>query len=119
MTDWNKSIVIIVPAELLDKANRLACALGHDVPPGNTFSVELTDGTNTFYGCQTPAKQEFLDILAAAGEGQLPPELEEFGVTPEDVDQILQKMIIDEREDDTRHFTDVIVANNLTRVAVE
>lgn len=124
MTDWNKSIVIIVPEHLRDKANRLSCALGHDVLPGNTFVVPLTDGENTFYGCQTAAKQEFLDILTAAGEGRLPPDLDlaAFDLTPADVTEVMtaltdeERPLIDVRDDDHLHFTEALAARGLSRV---
>ena len=126
MNDWDLSIVIIVPADLQDKANRLSCALGHDVLPGNTFSVPLSsDGQDpvTHYGCRTSAKQEFVDILAAAGAGQLPPDfpLEEFGVTAQDIAEVLSAQILDVRDASEMigHFDSVIAANGLMRVLVD
>ena len=122
MTDWNLSIVIIVPAALQDKANRLSCALGHDVLPGNTFSVPLSsDGeTVTHYGCRTTAKSEFVAILEAAGQGQLPPDfpLDEFGVTAQDVADVLGAQIIDVQDASAMigHFDDVLAANELQRI---
>lgn len=120
MTDWNLSIVLIVPAELQDKANRLSCALGHDVLPGNTFSVPLTDNGEdvTHYGCRTTAKQEFVDILTAAGDGQLPTD---FPVPIEDVQEVLAAQIVDIRDagEMQTHFDDVIKLNNLKRIETE
>jgi len=125
MTDWNLSIVLIVPAHLQDKANRLSCALGHDVLPGNTFSVPLSsDGeTVTHYGCRTTAKPEFVYILAAAGDGHLPPDfpLDEFGVTAQDVADVLAAQIIDVRGagEMMGHFDIVLAANDLQHVTGE
>ena len=126
MTDWNLSIVIIVPAALQDKANRLACALGHDVLPGNTFSVPLSDNPSqevSHYGCRTAAKQEFVDIINAAGAGMLPEDfpLDEFGVTVQDVQDVIAAQIMDVRSagEMLTHFDDVAAANDLQRVMVE
>jgi hypothetical protein len=123
MTDWTLSIVMIIPAALQDKANKLACALGHDVLPGNTFSAPLSsDGSEpaTHYGCRTAAKQEFLDILTAAGAGQLPPALplDEFGVTAQDIADVLAAQIIDVRDASAMigHFDIVLAANDLQHV---
>lgn len=123
MTDWTLSIVLIVPAAMRDKANRLSCALGHDVLPGNTFSVALSaDGNEpaTHYGCRTAAKQEFVDIMQAAGDGHLPPDLpiDEFGVTAQDVADVLAAQIIDVRDASAMigHFDDVLAANELQHV---
>lgn len=114
MADWTLSIVIIVPAGLREKANRLACALGHDVLPGNTFSVPLSDNGEdvTHYGCRTAAKQEFVDILTAASEGELP---EDFEQPLEDVQEVISAMIFDVRpaSDMIGHFDDVLAANGL------
>lgn len=119
MSDWVHSVVVIVPAELLEKANALSCALGHDVPPGDTFAVSLSDDgeTVTHYGCRTSAKQEFLDILANAGEGELP---EGFECSLEVVQEILAAMIMDVRpaSDMIGHFDDVLAANELQRLEV-
>lgn len=120
MTDWNLSIVIIVPAHLQDKANRLSCALGHDVLPGNTFSVPLSDnGTDiTHYGCRTSAKQEFVDIMTGASEGQLP-EIgwSDYGVTIDDIAEIVAVKIFDVRGagDAAGHFEKVIADHGLVR----
>lgn len=125
MTDWTLSIVLIVPAELQDKANRLSCALGHDVLPGNTFSVPLSsDGeTVTHYGCRTTAKQEFVAILEAAGQGHLPPDfpLAEFGVTAQDVADVLAAQIIDVQDASAMigHFDEVLEASDLHLILPE
>lgn len=119
MADWTLSIVIIVPADLREKANRLACALGHDVLPGDTFTVPLSDDgeTVTHYGTRTQAKQAFVDILTAAAEGELP---EGFPCPLEDVQEVIAAMILNERTDGeiTTHFDDVLAANGLQRMEV-
>lgn len=122
MSGWNLSIVMIVPAALQDTANRLSCALGHDVLPGNTFSVPLSaDGSEpaTHYGCRTAAKQEFVDILTSAGAGDLPEiEWADFGLTVEDIAPVLEALIVDVRpaEQAGGHFDEVLAANALMRL---
>ncbi len=124
MTDWTLSIVMIVPAALQDTANRLSCALGHDVLPGNTFSVPLSsDGSEpaTHYGCRTAAKQEFVNILTSAGQGDLPDiEWADYGLTVEDVAPVLAALIVDVRPagEASGHFDEVAAANGLGRMAV-
>lgn len=124
MSDWTLSIVMIVPAALQDTANRLSCALGHDVLPGNTFSVPLSsDGSDpaTHYGCRTAAKQEFVDILTSAGAGDLPDiEWADYGLTVEDVAPLLAALIVDVRPagEASGHFDEVIAGNGLVRMAV-
>lgn len=119
MTDWNLSVVVIVPAALREKANLLTCALGYDVPPGNTFVVPLSsDGENiTHYGCRTSAKQEFVDIMNAAAAGLLPPD---FPFSPEDVEEVVSAQIMDVRDasEMLTHFDDVLTENGLTQHGV-
>jgi len=130
---WDLSIVIIVPAELREKANRLTCALGYDNSPvpGRTFSIPLSaDGVEpaTHYGCRTPAKTDFVDIVAAAGNGVLPDwlDLEAYGLTEQDVAGILAinedgrpVMIMDVRDAVAMvgHFEDVTAAYGFLRCA--
>lgn len=123
MSSWNLSIVMIVPAALQDTANRLSCALGHDVLPGNTFSVPLSsDGSEpaTHYGCRTAAQQSFADLLTAAGGGTLPDDIVwgDFGLRTEDVPPLLASLIADVRSAGQAdgHFGDVLAANNLAVV---
>lgn len=122
MTGWTLSIVMIVPAELQDTANRLSCALGHDMLPGNTFSVPLSaDGSEpaTHFGCRTAAKQEFIDILTSAGQGDLPEiEWADFGLTIEEIAPVLAALIVDVRpaEQASGHFDAVLAGNGLNRV---
>ena len=74
---YNYSVSLIIPAANQLAANKLACALGFDVLPGNTFSVPLSsDGENvTHYGAHTYAEQSFVDMLNSAKAGILPPVL--------------------------------------------
>lgn len=123
MSGWTLSIVMIVPAHLQEVANWLSCALGHDVLPGNTFSVPLSaDGSEpaTHFGCRTAAKQEFVGILTSAGQGDLPEiEWADFGLTIEDIATVLAGLIVDVRSasEVAGHFDEVLVANGLALVA--
>lgn len=122
MTDWNLSIVIIVPAALKDKADYLSCAIGHDDMPGNTFSVPLSaDGSEpaTHYGCRTTAKQEFIDIMTGAETGQLPDvDWSEYNLTEQDITDILTQQILDVRDagEMSVHFGDVMETHGLAIV---
>lgn len=122
MSDWNLSVVIIVPVALKDKANYLSCAIGHDDMPGNTFSVPLSaDGSKpvTHYGCRTTAKQEFLDIMTGAETGQLPDvDWSEYNLTEQDIADILTQQILDVRDasEMSGHFGDVIKASDLNYI---
>lgn len=122
MSDWNLSVVIIVPAALKDKANRLSCALGHDTLPGGTFSVPLSSAGSsetTHYGCRTTAKQEFIDIMTNAGSGEFPDiDLGDFDLSQQDITDILTGQILDVREasEMTSHFNDVLETHGLAIV---
>ena len=125
MSDWSLSIVMIIPADLRDTANRLACALDYDVLPGDTFSVPLSaTGAEpaTHYGCRTAAKQEFVDMLAAAGQGALPDiQWADYGLTVDDIPPILAALVADTRpaEQVDGHFEAVLDAQGLVRVVDE
>lgn len=125
MSDWVWSLVVIVPAHLREIGNRLSCALGHDVLPGNTFSVPLSaDGSEpaTHYGCRTAAKQEFVDILTSAGAGDLPDiEWADYGLTVEDIAPVLAALIADVRPagQASGHFDEVAAGHGLVRVVPE
>lgn len=118
MTDWIYSVTMIVPAAVRDAANQLAAGLGHGP---NNFSVALSaDGSEpaTHYGCRAQTQQSFIDLLTAAGGGQLP-EIE--GMTPIEVGTVLMQLLADvsTTEDGYTHFNRVITANGLQRVVVE
>lgn len=122
MSEWNLSVVLIVPALMQTKANYLSCALGYDEMPGNTYKVPLSANGElpiTHYGCRTAATEDFADILQNAGAGNLPGglDLAAFNLTVEDVQDIMGALIYDVRPATqmTNHFPDVCAANNLAR----
>lgn len=106
--DW--SVVLIIPVALREKANLLACALGHDVLPGNTFAVPLSaTGAEpaSHFGCHTWAQTSFVEMFQAAAQGHLPEiDWSEFGLTLEDVQAIVAALIVsaETTSDGASHF---------------
>ncbi|MGX9855760.1 hypothetical protein ACR03S_10025 [Limimaricola variabilis] len=74
------SAILIVPADLLGKANALGAALGHGP---DSYTVPLgADDAVTHYGSRSRVLPIFIATLAAAGA--VPPEeLERLGVDPD------------------------------------
>jgi len=96
------------------------------VLPGNTYSVALSEtgkGPATDFGCRTSAKQDFLDILQGASSGDLPEELDlmAFDLTPQDISDILQDLVLDVRpaEEMAGHFDAVLEEYGLKLVVAE
>lgn len=111
MSDWKYSVVILVPASLRDNANLVAEKMGHGP---NNFSVGLSaDGSApTWYGCRTQAKQDFVDMLLSAKNGQIP---EISDVDPQIVGEVLVAMVVDISEvlDGYAHAVQVFETNGL------
>jgi hypothetical protein len=122
---WPYSVVLICPAANRDQANLLACALGHDVLPGNTFSAPLSatgEAPATHYGCRATAQQAFVDLFHGAAQGQLPPiPWEDYGLTEADVFALLPLLTFDARPstDASGHYDEVIAGIGLARVVEE
>ena len=117
MSDWPYSVVLLIPAAVQAAANQVAEGLGHG--PSN-FSVPLSaDGSEpaTWFGCRTQAQQSFIDMLTAAGQGQLP-EIE--GMTPQEVGAVLVQLQADvsTSEDGYTHFQRVLTEKGLQRVVM-
>lgn len=115
MSDWPYSVVLLIPAAVQAQADQVAAGLGHGP---NNFSVPLSaDGSEpaTYYGCRTQAQQSFIDLLTAAGGGQLP-EIE--GMTPQEVGTVLMQLLADvsTTEDGYTHFSRVLLNNNLKMI---
>lgn len=70
------SAVLILPAVARDAGNALAIALGHDVPPGNTYNIPFAtsggDGSPTHYGTHTLVTDDFQQMIVAAKGGNYP-----------------------------------------------
>lgn len=118
MSDWPYSVVLLIPAAVQAAANTLAAGLGHGP---NNFSVPLSsDGSEpaTWYGCRAQTQQSFIDMLTAAGNGELPT-IE--GMSPKEVAEVLMQLQADisTSEDGYTHFQRVIGEKNLMRVEAE
>lgn len=116
-TEWIYSVVMLIPANLRAAANQLAEGLGHG--PDNFYTPLSADGSEpaTHYGCFTAAQQSFIDLLTAAGGGQLP-EIE--GMTPEEVGAVLMSLTTDVATGvvASEHVRSVLEAQGLVPVLV-
>jgi len=107
------SAVLIIPAALRDKADRLGELMGWG--PGN-YSVPLSsDGTSvTHYGCRADVTTGFLDMIAGAQAGHLP----SIDMPPGDIVAVLSALVADFAEPGQyasarEHFEAVCVARGL------
>lgn len=100
MSAYDVSLALMVPDALKAKANLLACALGHDALPGNTYSVPLSaDGSEpaTHWACHAWVQQSLVEMLSGAGQGVLPPiPWEDYGLTEADVYAVLAALVASE-----------------------
>lgn len=118
MNDWPYSVVLLIPAAVQAAGNQIAAGIGHGP---NNFSVALSENGSepaTWYGCRSQAQQSFIDLLTAAGQGELPT-IE--GMSPKEVAEVLMQMQADvsTSEDGYTHFERVIAEKNLVRVEAE
>jgi hypothetical protein len=103
------SVVLIVPAAVVDKANALAGAMGWGNP---SYTVPLaTDGTVTHWGLHTWAQPAFLEMVQRAAQGQKPEALATF--PSEDFAAVIGSLIMSVQADVAGHFDAVCAANNL------
>lgn len=120
--NWLYSVVLICPAANREQANLLACALGHDVLPGNTFVAPLSatgEAPATHFGCRATAQQTFVDLFVGASQGVLPAiPWADYGLTEADVFALLPLLVFDARaaSDATGHYDAVIAAHGWQRV---
>lgn len=80
--DATVSIVAIIADESFDEvsfvtiANHLACLLGLDTLPGNTFVAEAWDGAEHYLGCRGDMPAELAPMINAVVDGgDIPQEL--------------------------------------------
>jgi hypothetical protein len=113
------SAVLILPAALRDAGNQLAIALGHDVPPGDTYNVPLypIDGDEpTHWGTHTFATAKFVTDVTAAQQGQYPD-----GINPEAAGVVVAALLASfaplDEVSPGEHFDSVAAANGLERRA--
>jgi hypothetical protein len=115
-----KSLVLIIPIDLKDKANELGEKLGYGP---NNYSVPLSNSTEpteesttkivTHYGLHAWADQSFVDMLEI---GTMP---EGLDFPPADFDAIMAALIVSARDDMTNHFTDVLNINGLEIIEID
>lgn len=118
------SVVLILPANLADDGNRLACALGHDTLPGTTYGTPLSPTgawPATHYGARTWAEQIFVDTINAAAEGFLPDvPWADFGLTEEVVRDVVGSLIYSVVADGSvtpyEHFGNALNSAGLTQI---
>lgn len=104
-----KSLVLTIPAEHQEAANRIAVALGHDSAPlpGQTFIVGFSaDGSApaTHYSARTQADVQFTTLLMDAAAGtvpEMPPSgaWEDFGLSVETVEAVVASLLFDIRSE--------------------
>lgn len=112
MSEWNYSIVLVIPAADQVAGNQIAEALGYGP---DTFSLPaVSEGATepTHYFNHSFGAQAFVDMVQALGEGN-PPE----GMPPELLEP-LSRMIISIRDggDPVQHVDEALEENGLVRM---
>jgi len=106
---------LILPAALREAGSQLAISMGHDVPPGDTFSVALVPiggSEPTHYGCHTWATEAFKATIEAALQGNFPEGLE--GAAPV-VAALIASFVARGKTEPSAQFDGVAAANGLER----
>ena len=124
MSGYDYSLALMVPDALREKGNLLACALGHDQLPGNTFSVEVSTSGGypaTHYACHSWVQSSFIELLAQVGQGELPAEIDwiEFGLTQPEVWETFAAMRLSTPSTTPLDFDAWLASLNLKRVVPE
>lgn len=119
MSMWFQ-IAMLLPVALQSKGNLLACALGHDQLPGQTFSVPVSsDGSEpiTHYTVVSPVQQSFIDMLVGAKSGILPDiPWEDFGLSEEDVLEVISNLQVSEPSEDRLNLDEWLDSLDLKRI---
>lgn len=103
------STVLIIPENLREEANTLGEAMGWG--PDN-YSVPLSDGVGvTHYGLHAWSTQEFVDMMAAVGAGNIPPVP---GLTREQVIAVTSALTVSIRPSSDGHWQEVLTEEELT-----
>lgn len=89
-------IVMLIPAGHKAAADALAIALGHAAPGDESFTVPVPDAeAPTHYVAHARVKEAFLQTIAAAGSGVLPPvPWGDFGLSVADVQAVVSALVI-------------------------
>lgn len=78
MSNWTRTLTVVVPESLMVQANQLALAIGTSKDDVNTFrSADWTDGTSNYAVAHTQAVEQIMEYFT-----QLPAELQECVVFP-------------------------------------
>ncbi len=112
---------LILPAVMQDAGNQLSIALGHDVPPGDTYNVPLCPiggGAPTHYGTSTLVTAEFEAMIVAAKAGAYPEWPPEMMVLAHAVVPALIALFTDIDANPSEHFDAVAAANGLERAVL-
>lgn len=116
--------VLIAPAAFRAAGNALSTALGYG---DDTYSVPLYPATTpaetpTHYGASTPVTADFVALVQAAEQGNIPPALEALGYTGSAVQSLIQQIIVDFSnaygENDYQHWMDTLAVAGLSRYPV-
>lgn len=122
MGEYTTSAVLIIPTAQRDAANALAEAMGWGA---GCYSVPLSaTGAEpaTHYGLHSWVEQSFVEMLGAAGDGSMPPDLIAAGYPPEDFAAVLGSLGSSIRAGETDpagHFAEVYAAHGLALVEGE
>jgi len=104
------SVVLIVPADKLVSANRLAELKGWG-PECYTIPLAIAGSQGpTHYGLRTTVADGFLQEMGAAAQGVMP----EIDMEPAEFFGVMQSVIFDYRDDPVNHFQEVCESNSLT-----
>lgn len=108
------SAVLIVPLAQHALADQLGEAMGWGP---NNYSVPLsTSGSEpaTHFGLHAWVTQDFVEMMAAVGSGNVPPVP---GMTPAEVVEVTSALIVSIQTDSTGHWAGVLAENGLQVVA--
>ena len=65
MSNWTRTLTVIVPEALMAQANQLALAIGTSEDDVNTFrSADWTDGTSNYAVANTRAVEQIMEYFA-------------------------------------------------------
>ena len=109
-----QSCVLIVPTAHRDNANAIAEMMGWGP---NNFSVPLSVAGSlpaTHYSLHAWVAPEFVEMLAAAGDGTMPNAL--AGFPPSDFAAVVGNLVVSIRDDLAGHFADLCATRRLALV---
>ena len=116
-------LALILPAADQADGNALACALGHDVPPGATFGVPLSPSgaePATHFGCRATVLPVFIAQVEAARLGTLPDvDWAASGLTGARVHELVAALVVssdDGGADPLAHFDATAATAGLSRI---